>query len=315
VNGENDPKVTVDIGLGAKASLEAKVSTEIPAQSSGRLLDALTDIIRLFSERRGLKADQIRLQREEVLFEVMRKARRRMEIENQPISPLPNKFLVPFLEKASLEELGSVLIDRWADLLASCSADPTSAHPRFVQILSEVTGKDALLLHNIGFNSMDEVTRPDEAFFDCARTFDPRYARHELQKWITDNVKNIGVTRDPNNLPNVDLIYDHITDVFGCPGVSLQDITVTELETNQFWSFNLRQDDLPPAAYHGHDEIEILCSLQLISKHEIEISNGRFEVSVFYVCMTELGIVFLRKCDHELEQRLRTHPSSEPLGA
>jgi hypothetical protein len=36
-------------------------------------VDALTDIIRPFSERRGLKGDQIRLQREEVLVEVARK--------------------------------------------------------------------------------------------------------------------------------------------------------------------------------------------------------------------------------------------------
>ena len=177
MSGKKDPEVTINIGLGAKASLEAKVSTEIPAQSSGRLLDALTDIIRPFSERRGLKADQIRLQREEVLVEVAQKARRRMEIENQPISPLPNKFLVPFLEKASLEELDSVLIDRWADLLASCSADPASAHPRFVQILSEMTGNDALLLHDIAFNSMDEVMHPNVAFCDCPDTYDPRYAR------------------------------------------------------------------------------------------------------------------------------------------
>ena len=62
MSGSNDPKVAVDIGLSAKASLEAKVSTEIPAQSSGRLLDAITDIFRPYSERRGLKADQIRLQ-------------------------------------------------------------------------------------------------------------------------------------------------------------------------------------------------------------------------------------------------------------
>jgi hypothetical protein len=48
MSGKKDPEVTIDIGLGAKASLEAKVSTEIPAQSSGRLLDALTDIIRPF---------------------------------------------------------------------------------------------------------------------------------------------------------------------------------------------------------------------------------------------------------------------------
>jgi hypothetical protein len=83
MSGSSERKVAVDIGLTAKASLEAKVSTEIPAQSSGRFLDAVTDIIRFFSERSGLKADQIRLQREDVLIEIARKARVRLEIENR----------------------------------------------------------------------------------------------------------------------------------------------------------------------------------------------------------------------------------------
>jgi hypothetical protein len=309
MTGAKEPNVTVDIGLGAKANLEARISTEIPAQSTGRLLDSLTDMIRPFSERRGLKADQIRLQREEVLIEIARKAREILEIENQPVNPLPNKFLVPFLEKASLEELGSVLIDRWADLLASCSADPGSAHPRFVQILSEMTGADALLLRDIAFNSMDDVIHPNTAFCDCPDTYNPRYARHALEKWLKDNEQNIGVTHDADNVPNVDVIYDYITDMFGSPGVSLKDITVTEIQPNRYWSFNLRQKGLPPAAYQVDDEIEILCSLQLIAKHDIQISNGRFEIDVYYVCMTELGVEFLRKCDHELEQKLRAHPS------
>jgi hypothetical protein len=154
VNGENDQKVAVDIGLGAKASLEVKVSTEIPAQSTGRLLDTLTDIFRPFSERRGLKVDQIRLQREEVLIEIARKAHHRSKIENQPINPLPNKFLVPFLEKASLEELDSNLVDRWADLLVSTSLDPAGAHPRFVHVLSELSAAEAQLLRHIALNKI-----------------------------------------------------------------------------------------------------------------------------------------------------------------
>jgi hypothetical protein len=93
VNGDNVPKLPINIGLSARASFEAKVSTEIPPEATGRLVDALTDIIRPFSERRGLKGDLIRLQREEVAIEIARRAQHRLQIENQRISPLPNKFL------------------------------------------------------------------------------------------------------------------------------------------------------------------------------------------------------------------------------
>lgn len=74
---KSGPPVKVDVGFGAKASVEAKISTEIPRESSGRLVDTLTDIIRPFSERRGLKADQIRLQREQVAIEIARFARKK----------------------------------------------------------------------------------------------------------------------------------------------------------------------------------------------------------------------------------------------
>jgi hypothetical protein len=86
-----------------------------------------------------------------------------LEIESQPINPLPNKFLVPFLEKASLEELDSIILDRWADLLACCSANPALAHPRFVQILSELNAEEAQLLRRIALNNIDAIP-PEEAY-------------------------------------------------------------------------------------------------------------------------------------------------------
>src|SRR5260221_13689122 len=136
MSGAENGDKNFDIGFSARATLEAKISTEIPSDSSGRLLDTITDMFRPFAERRGLKADLIRLQREEVLIEIAEKAYRRLEIEKADPSPIPNKFLIPFLEKASLEDDDSFLIDRWADLLVSSSMERVSRYPRFVQVLS-----------------------------------------------------------------------------------------------------------------------------------------------------------------------------------
>jgi hypothetical protein len=149
--------VEPDVGLSARASLEARISTEIPSQSTGRLVDAITDLFRPFTERRGFKADLIRLQREDVLIEIAKKAYCRLEIENAVPSPIPTKFLVPFLEKASLEEEESYLIDRWVDLLVSSSKAPETAHPRFVQILSEIGAAEAQLLRNIALYKADNA--------------------------------------------------------------------------------------------------------------------------------------------------------------
>src|SRR5689334_4355486 len=105
-----------------------QVRAEIPKESMGRLVDAVTDIIRPFSERRGLRADQIRLQREDVLIQVATKARKRLEIEGKIPNPVPNKFLIPFMEKCSLEELDNELVERWASLLATASTSFDPIH-------------------------------------------------------------------------------------------------------------------------------------------------------------------------------------------
>ena len=113
-----------------RSPLHVSVKTTVPARSSGRLLDALTDMIRPFTERRGLKADQIRLQREEVLIRIAERALERLRLENAPIKPIPSKGLVPLLEKASLESLGDkVMIELWANLLASAALGNQSNLP------------------------------------------------------------------------------------------------------------------------------------------------------------------------------------------
>jgi hypothetical protein len=122
--------VSVDVGIGLRANLEVKA--EIPKEETGRLVAALTDIIRPFAERRGLKADQIRLQREDVLLEVVKKARLRAELEQIELHPIPTKMLVPFLERASLEDFDNTEMQaRWAALLLSASNNYQARHLTF----------------------------------------------------------------------------------------------------------------------------------------------------------------------------------------
>jgi hypothetical protein len=156
--------VRIDVG----ASVEAKLTAEVPPTAMGRLVDAVTDSFRPFSERRGLRADQIRLQREDVLIEIAKKARERLAIEGGATAPIPNKFLIPFLEKASLEDPESELCNFWANLLvqASKAFDPKLAV--YIDILSRIGPKDAKLLRDICFasNYKDGTSWPLGHFVD-----------------------------------------------------------------------------------------------------------------------------------------------------
>ena len=133
------------------------IKAEIPKESSGRLLDALTDIIRPFSEKRGLKADRIRLQREEVLVEIARRAKRRAELEGLSVQPVPNKVLVPLLEAASNEEIDSQFLEWWANLLLTAAQPGVQHRPYFTDLISKLGPSEAHLLeHQWGLFSKSE---------------------------------------------------------------------------------------------------------------------------------------------------------------
>lgn len=146
---ENErPKLPVSIELGAKANLEVKA--EIPPASAGRFLDALTDLIRPWSERRGLKADSIRLHREDVALEIARRAAKRIALENSNPQRIPLKVIVPLLEKGSQEGADDdFMIDRWANLLASAAEEGSSVSPRFVSLIGELSSRQARLLNEM----------------------------------------------------------------------------------------------------------------------------------------------------------------------
>jgi hypothetical protein len=141
---ENKP--LIEVNLGSPVSISAEIKTEIPKESTGRLLDALTDAIRPFTESRGLRADQIRLQRAEVAIEIAYRAQKLLQIEGGNAQPVGPKFLIPFLEKASLEDPESDFVDRWASLLASAVESPGDDLSVCTSILSELGPTEAALL-------------------------------------------------------------------------------------------------------------------------------------------------------------------------
>lgn len=62
---------------------------------------------------------------------------------------VPYKTLVPLIEKASLEDEDSPLIEKWANLLASASMGSAGRQPAFVEILSALTFEEVRLLEGI----------------------------------------------------------------------------------------------------------------------------------------------------------------------
>src|SRR5215468_8206172 len=149
-------KSTPRISATAKAEVTAKaviqrkktVSEIIPLDVTRAKNSAWLDLISPLTEWAGLKGDelrfkrtQLRLQREDVLSKIVESARDKIKDPSQNEKPIPNKFLVPFLEQASLEDPDSSLVDMWASLLASAAKTYSSHHIHFVSIISHLSPK------------------------------------------------------------------------------------------------------------------------------------------------------------------------------
>src|SRR4051812_5721631 len=112
------PELPVKIDIGASAKLNVDIKTEVPPESTGRLVDTLAKVLSPWAERRALQADHIRLQRLDVAFRIEQRARELLALEHREPSPVPLKILIPLLEKGSQEEASDdFMIDMWANLL------------------------------------------------------------------------------------------------------------------------------------------------------------------------------------------------------
>jgi hypothetical protein len=89
------------------------------------------------------------VQRAEVAYQIALIARKAAELEALELAPPPTKFLVPFLEKASLEDRDEELHSRWAALLVSASTHYEARHLTFIDIMTRLSSEELVLLEEV----------------------------------------------------------------------------------------------------------------------------------------------------------------------
>lgn len=280
------PPVSVNFEVGAKAEIKA----EIPKESAGNLLNSLVDLIRPWSEARGLRGDMIRLQREEVLIEIARRARARVEMLESPTEPIPNKFLIPFLEKASNENPDDdIMIEMWSSLLAGAAVDRNARQNRFVSILEEINGAQAGLLTDI----IKVGSGP--GLLKKGMIHDHIYYVNEAG--IRNELADLGEGND-----DVEAFGEKILSLLNAPGIAVDVVQVTNDDTNDAWDFRT-QDGL----YSDKKilDFEILESLFLLKKVELKdlkipLKDGKkAAIAAFYYVVTYLALELFAKCNPE----------------
>lgn len=100
-------------------------------------------------EASEILSDKIRFYRWRSSLKTLKRAKEIAEKRGLPVNEVPLKFLIPFMEKASLEEEDSPLIEKWANLLASASSEASRGQTAFVEILSSLSGAEVGLLEKL----------------------------------------------------------------------------------------------------------------------------------------------------------------------
>ncbi len=298
------PKVEVS----AKAQAVAKISIErkkitketIPEDVSRAKAGAWLTLMSPITEWAGLKGDALkfkrrllRVQQEETLLRVAEAVREKLA--NSQISrPIPRKILVPAIEKASLEDVGDdVMIERWANLLASAAED-VKVQPRFVGILEELAGSQAVCLERVAFNNYEACDFPGVMLSNSPVDFAEYNVRESL------SIRTAGKTVSKKEF---DVISDRIISAFNAPGVLLANLFLDGEDDGALYDF------VSESKIHDEENLSILESLGLVRHAVLDFSikaNDEDEwisIKIHYFHLTILGVEFCQVCSRD---RVRT---------
>lgn len=291
-------EATARAELVAKATYARKHTTTevVPPDVTRAKASAWLDLISPITEWAGLKGDALkfkrdllRIQQEETLLRVALKVQALLA-QAQIVHQVPRKILVPALEKASLEEADDdVMVDRWANLLASAAED-VKVQPRFVGILEEMTGRQAECLERVAFNRYAEFKYPASAFGDCFLDF----AHYNIEERVAPKLE--AILQSEQQVPAA---FAEIERVFRRPGVLLEYSAIRDLDGSLWEGYDVVADF---QGAHDESDLSILESLGLVRYVALKVpvflpgQIQRFAVLIHYHHLTELGVEFCQVC-------------------
>lgn len=280
MSADDDLPVKIDVGL------KAELKGEIPTEKVGNAVDAILDALSPFTQGMGLIGDHIRFHREKVIIKIGELTIEKAQAENLNLKPVPPKFMVPFIEKASCEDLESELINAWANLLKEASTNYSAQLLPYLNVLSQLGPNEANYLNTM-------ILRRKESFMAV----------------------RMGLTNKPiknKPLPNTNLLALILTDIgedFPWELMNPKFLKKRELGEDDVSGFlsNLKKDLIKNVKGHGiywisfnengwgrshsisaEDDafiaFEILEHLRLVSFSEevapIEITNGTITITI-----------------------------------
>ncbi len=282
-------QATAEISASARYEVQKKITEHVPVDVTRAKASAWLTLLSPITQWAGLKGDQLahkrellRIQQEETLTAILHRAAPRLAKLELPIKPVPVKFLVPFLENASLEEPNSRLVDMWANLLVSSAEnyDPTYVH--YVSIISQMSSAQARVFEAIigprGPGSV-EVSL-DMIEFNILSDY--------IQTYFDEPSK-----KPPTTLNRA---WTRLRGLFNIEGMVIKHLEVGKKDDRQDFisgcpSYSIYKDA-------QENDFSILESLRLLCYTDsgfIQVSD-KWEVKVMAYYVSALGLAFAKAC-------------------
>lgn len=265
----------------AKLPLEARLEVTVGKKSVDKLIDAVVDTFSPASEFAGMLGDAVRLGRVEMAAHVTRRAKEIADENGLVLKAPPLKFLVPFYEKASLEDKDRdpELTEMWSNLLVSASLGHLANHSRFSAILSEIDKRHVDILNLIVLHG-DSIEN-----FEKEHVIDRLYGLSSLE--VADDLR-MGL-----EVEDVEDAFARIEEMFNRKGIIIRLAVVCDISGDPYY-------DADDYGYKDDDQTiyEALRSLGLIDVISTSFVRGHnFDSLISFYYITLFGLEFWTSCN------------------
>jgi len=254
---------------------------------------SVCDLFSPLTELSGAIGDHIRIYRKLSVLKTLKRAEEKAKKEHIKLDTPPLKFLIPFIENASLEEEDSSLIDLWAKLLVSSSTEFKAEHNLFIRILNELSPNEAKAFNYIAKSHIHDSFKGHESHYeDVESDWDDTFAYIKIKDLLSKQKE-----KDLHKI-NYSDFERQLKEGYQQPGVVIYFFYVCTGKEKEYYTESLY--DSPRTDFDNLFEpvsLSMLVSFGLIRKFESpEYWFDDIGISIYVYTLTPLGSSFYYSC-------------------
>lgn len=271
----------------------------IPAPLGEAALAFVQKLLGPVAEAGELLSDKVRLIRWQSALKIIKRAEEIARVNGIDAHQIPLKFLVPFIENASLEDETSPLCEKWAQLLAKAAESGSYAQRLYVDILSGLGPDEADLIDKLA----GQIINFTEVFDGAVQNLSGKTSNMNTQTMVAtvDGFRAMLVERISADVKlassgkftriGLETRFEERSEdsELGMKIESIHCEVRLSGKPEKIWYFY-------PPVFARRASYDRLLSFGLIERYSDSRSYRNAEVSVTYFTVSSLGVAFVEAC-------------------